>query len=258
MAKRPIVSIVTPSFNQAEYLEATIQSVLEQSYPNIQYIVIDGGSTDGSADIIKRYARKLDFWQSQKDAGQTDAINQGFAQAKGKYMAWLNADDVYLPHAVEEAVTFLESHTETGMVYGDADFIDGTGRVIGRFPARQTDYKRLMRGYVHVAQQSAFWRADLWNKLGPLDPSFYFAMDYDLWLRLAKHSTLSYHPRVWAQFRMHAASKTMQDDMLAWPEMLKVHQREGGKPLSLIHLKYALRRLLRPLLAFRHQWRLRG
>lgn len=258
MAERPLVSIVTPSFNQADFLEATIQSVLGQGYPNIQYIVIDGGSTDGSADIIKRYARQLDYWQSQPDAGQTDAINQGFAQSRGKYMAWLNADDVYLPHAVEEAVTFLEEHPELGMVYGDTDFINAEGRVIGRFPARQTDFAKLMRGYVHVPQQAAFWRADLWQQVGPLDPSFYFAMDYDLWLRLAKRSTLRYHPRVWAQFRLHAASKTLQDDMRAWPEMLAAHRREGGRRISFIRFKYLLRRLLAPLLALRHRRRLRN
>jgi glycosyltransferase involved in cell wall biosynthesis len=258
MVDRPLVSIVTPSYNQAEYLEATIQSVLGQSYPAIEYIILDAGSNDDSKQIIERYARQLAFWQSKKDKGQTDAINQGFAQAKGKYLAWLNADDVYQPHAVEEAVSYLEHHPQVGLVYGDADFINSQGRVIGRFPARQTDYPKLMRGYVHIPQQAAFWRADLWRDVAPLDPSFYFAMDYDLWLRLAKRSTLHYHPRVWAQFRMHAASKTVKDDLRAWPEMLTAHQRQGGKWLSAIRMKYALRRLLSPLLALRHRWRMRG
>ena len=108
-------------------------------------------------------------------------------------------------------------------------------------------------------QPEVFWTRDIWERSGAaVAKDLYYSMDYDLWVRLAKHRTLRYHPRVWAQFRMHAASKTMQDDMLAWPEMLRVHQREGGKRFSLIYLKYVLRRLLRPIIALRHRWRLRG
>lgn len=253
MSDKPLVSIVTPSFNQAEFLERAIQSVIGQSHANIQYILIDGGSTDGSREIIEAYAKHLDYWQSEPDKGQTDAINQGFAKARGKYLAWLNADDVYLPHAVEEAVSFLEAQPDVGMVYGDADFINAKGEVVGRFPARQTDYEKLLRGYVHVPQQAAFWRAELWQQAGPLDSNLYFAMDYDLWVRLAKRSALRYHPRVWAQFRIHSASKTILDDMRCWPEMLQVHRREGGRRFSIITFKYMLRRLVAPLLTLRRR-----
>lgn len=254
MAAGPLVSIVTPSYQQAPFLEAAIKSVLDQTYPRIEYILIDGGSTDGSLDLIQRYADELAYWVSEPDQGQTDAINKGFARAGGDYMAWLNADDVLHPQAVAEAVAYLEAHPEAGMVYGDAEYIDAAGRVLGRFPAAQTDYQRLLRGYVHIPQQAAFWRASLWERVGgALDPDFYFAMDYDLWVRLAKVSELHYVPRPWAQFRLHSASKTLQADILCWPEMLQVHRREGGHWLSFITFKYYVRRLLAPLLLWRRR-----
>jgi glycosyltransferase involved in cell wall biosynthesis len=174
-----------------------MQSVFAQTYKSIEYIVIDGGSTDGSAALIEAQAAKLAYWVSEKDRGQTDAINKGLARATGKYMAWLNADDRLLPNAVSEAVEFLEANPDVGMVYGDANYIDADGRVVGNFPAAQTDYARLRRGYVHIPQQTSFWRAELWRQVAPLDASFVFAMDYDLWVRLAKISKLQYLPRLW-------------------------------------------------------------
>lgn len=244
--EQPLVSIVTPSFNQAPFLEETILSVLNQDYPNIEYLIVDGGSTDGSLEIIRRYADKLAWWVSEKDQGQTDAINKGFARARGSILAWINSDDTYLPHAVSEAVAFLREHPQVGMVYGDANFIDESGRVVGKFPARQTDYRRLRQGYVHIPQQAAFFRAELWRKVAPLDPSFFFAMDYDLWVRLAKIAPLVYTPRLWANFRLHGSGKTIAADDRCWPEMLRVHYREGGAWLSPIGIKSVVRRLAAP------------
>ncbi|MCW5875536.1 MAG: glycosyltransferase [Anaerolineales bacterium] len=249
----PLVSIVTPSYNQAAYLEQAMQSVFAQNYANIEYIVVDGASTDDSRRIIQKHARRLAWWVSEPDQGQTDAINKGFARSTGKYLAWLNADDVLYPEAVAEAVAYLEAHPQTGLVYGDADYIDAGGRVLGRFPAAQTDYARLRRGYVHIPQQAAFWRADLWQQVGPLDPTFVFAMDYDLWVRLARISRIQYLPRLWAQFRLHADSKTIQNDQRAWDEMLRVHWREGGGHLAPIVAKYWLRRLVAPLIHARRR-----
>jgi len=246
-----LVSIVTPSFNQASFLEATIRSVLEQDYPNIEYIIVDGGSTDGSMEIIRRYSDRLSWWVSEKDHGQTDAINKGFAHAKGEILAWINSDDTYESGAVSAAVEFLRGRPEVGLVYANTNFIDEKGRVIGRFPAAQTDYRRLKRGYVHIPQQSAFFRADLWHKVGPLDPSFYFAMDYDLWVRLARLAPVEYVPSLWANFRLHSSGKTVAADDRCWPEMLKVHYRDGGSWLSIITVKYFIRKLIAPL------WRLR-
>ena len=224
----PLVSIITPSFNQARFLEETINSVLEQDYSNIEYIIVDGGSSDGSLEIIQRYTDRLAWWISEPDQGQTDAINKGFAQAKGEILAWINSDDTYLPHAISEVVAYLGANPEIGMVYGDTSLINKEGQVMGKFPARQTDYRRLRQGYVHIPQQASFFRANLWQQVGPLDPTFYFAMDYDLWVRLARIAPLRYYPRLWANFRLHGTGKSVVSDDRCWPEMLRVHQREGG------------------------------
>jgi glycosyltransferase involved in cell wall biosynthesis len=247
----PLVSIVIPSLNQVRFLESTLRSVLEQDYPKIEAIVVDGGSTDGSVNILRRYSERLAWWVSEKDRGQTDAINKGFAHAHGNIMAWLNSDDTYEPGAVSGAVGFLSSQPEIGLVYGDANYIDENGRVIGCFPAAQTDYKRLRRGYVHIPQQSAFFRSALWKKVGPLDPSFYFAMDYDLWVRLARIAPVLYIHCLWANFRLHAGGKSIIADDRCWPEMLKVHYRDGGSWLSVIQMKYLIRRATGPLWRFR-------
>jgi glycosyltransferase involved in cell wall biosynthesis len=240
----PLVSIITPSFNQASFLEETIRSVLAQEYTNIEYIIVDGSSTDGSLEIIQRYADRLAGWVSEPDKGQTDAINKGFALAKGDIFAWINSDDTYLPQAVSEASAYLQTHPEAGMVYGDANLIDETGQVIGKFPARQTNYRRLRQGYVHIPQQASFFRSSHWRQVGPLDPSFYFAMDYDLWVRLARITLLHYHPRLWANFRLHGEGKSVISDDRCWPEMLRVHQREGGSRFSKLYLKARIRPLV--------------
>lgn len=250
----PLVSIVTPSFNQARYLERTLRSVLAQNYPRLEYFVMDGGSSDASVEIIRQYENRLAGWVSAKDRGQTDAINQGFSRAHGEIFAWLNSDDSYNPGAIAAAVKCLQENPQVGLVYGDANFIDENDRVLGRFAAAQTDLTRLRRGYVHIPQQAAFWRADLWRQIAPLDPSFYFAMDYDLWVRLARLSEIRYQPgQPWANFRLHSGGKTITADDRCWPEMLRVHYRDGGSFFAPIVAKYYLRKLAASLLA----WNLR-
>ena len=254
MTGLPRVSIITPSFNQAKYLERTILSVLNQDYPNIEYILIDGGSDDGSLEIIQKYASRLAYWVSEPDRGQTDAINKGFSRASGEILAWINSDDTYAPGAVARAVDFLQKSPEVGLVYGDMRFIDEHDQPIGMFNAALTDLTRLRRGYVHVPQPAAFFRAELWKQVAPLDASFYFAMDYDLWVRLAQRTRFAYQKgEIWANFRLHSGGKTIAADERCWPEMLRVHYRDGGSFFSIIVAKYWLRKLAAPLINARRK-----
>jgi len=257
MSDLPLVSIITPSFNQARYIEATIQSVLTQDYPHIEYIIVDGGSKDGTVEVIKKYEGRIGWWVSEQDKGQTDAINKGFARARGQILAWLNSDDTYEPGAISNAVKYLMEHPEVGMVYGDCNFINEDGRVIGRFDSAQTSYRLLRQGYAHIPQQTMFLRAELWKQVGPLDPSFYFAMDYDLWTRLAAHTELKYIPQTWANFRLHTSGKTIAADDRCWPEMIRVHYRDGGSFFSVIVAKYYIRKLIAPLWNWRRRKMLR-
>ncbi|MBN2047657.1 MAG: hypothetical protein JW750_07445, partial [Anaerolineaceae bacterium] len=138
-------------------------------------------------------------------------------------------------------------------VYGHGHFIDANDRKIGEFPSAQTDYHKLRQGYVHVCQQAAFWRAELWRKVGPLDSSVYFAMDYDLWLRLAKQAPIQYVPEHWANFRLHGDAKTIAEDDRCWPDMLRIHLRDGGSRCSVLYAKYLIRKLAAPILQRRRK-----
>jgi GT2 family glycosyltransferase len=247
----PLVTIITPSFNQAQFLGATIESVLAQNYPNIEYLILDGGSTDGSVDIIRRYEHRLGAWVSEPDKGQTEAINRGFGMAHGEILAYLNSDDIYWPGAVGEAVAFLQTHPEVGLVHGGAYYVDDAGDPVGRFPSSQTGHRELRRGAPRIAQQAAFFRSLVWRMVGPLDPTFYYAMDYDLWVRISGVTPLAYVPRMWAGFRLHGESKSMTVARRCWPEMMRVHFRDGGGVFSILYAKYLVRRVVEPVMPLR-------
>ena len=255
--QNPLVSVITPSYNQALFLEATIHSVLEQDYPNLEYIIVDGGSTDGSPEIIRRYADRLAWWVSEKDRGHADALNKGFTRAHGQILAWLNSDDIYYPGAITAAVRALQSNPDVGMVYADADLTDEHGQIIGRFASRQTDYNKLLRGSVHIPQATTFFRADLWQQVGPLNLDLFFSFDYDLWVRLAKISSLLYLPQRWAAFRLHVGGKSVKNDDLCYPDMLKVYARERGQGISWLWLRAKTRRLIYAWLPLRFRLFLR-
>jgi len=246
---------VTPSFNQGRYLERTICSVLDQEYPNLEYIIIDGGSSDGSEEIIRRYQDQLTFWTSEVDLGQTDAINKGFDHAQGDILAWLNSDDMYQPGALLEAAQFLSANPEIGMVYGSAMYVDEDDRAIARYSSRTTDYRGLRRGVNTISQQAMFFRSSIWRMVKPLDPSFYYAMDYDLWVRIASISPIHWHDRYWANFRLQEGSKSMREAYRCWPEIVRVHFRDGGSMLSVLYFKYLLRRVLEPVMPLRFEFR---
>ncbi len=206
----PMISVVTPSYNQAEFLEETILSVLNQNYPNLEYIIIDGGSTDGSVDIIKKYEKYIACWVSRKDNGQADAINKGFKMAKGDIFAWLNADDVYLPDVMSQVAEFFKTHSYAGMCYGKAYLTNEAGDVIGKYPTEPFLYKGLAQ-FNFIAQPSAFFRRDVYSVSGGLDLDLNYSMDYDLWIRIAGRCKVQYLPVFISTYRLHAGSKTVSD-----------------------------------------------
>lgn len=202
----PLVSIVTPSFNQAAYIEQTIRSVLEQDYPHIEYLVIDGASTDGSANIIEKYASRLAYWVSEKDSGQAEAVNKGIARAQGQIVAWLNSDDIYLRGAVSAAVRALEQHPEAALVYGDMLAVDEHGRTINRLAYRQLSLEDLLCFQI-IGQPAVFMRRAALDRAGGLDPTFHFLLDHHLWMRIAAQGRILHVPQIWAAARYHPAAK---------------------------------------------------
>jgi len=206
MSDLPLVSIVTPSYNQGRFLEATLRSVLEQDYPNIEYLVVDGASTDGSVDIVRRYADRLTWWVSEKDAGQSEAINKGFHRARGEIVGWLNSDDLYLPGAVSAAVAAFHSHPEAGLVYGDALAIDADGEPFNVMRARQYTLTDLL-AFKIICQPAAFMRRSILEQANYLDPAYHLLMDNLLWMHMARISSIVYVPRSWAAARYHEQAK---------------------------------------------------
>ncbi len=209
----PRVSIVTPSFNQAAYLEATIRSVLSQDYPRLEYLIMDGGSTDGSVDIIRRHAPRLAYWESRRDAGQAAAINAGFARASGDILGWLNSDDTYEPGAIRAAVEALAAHPEADALYGDCAFVDPAGSLLTVFRGRPFDLAEYVatEGFIH--QPTVFLRRRVLDRVGMLDASLHFCMDHDYWLRMAGRCRWLYLPESLARFRVHAGAKTQAQGM---------------------------------------------
>jgi glycosyltransferase involved in cell wall biosynthesis len=201
-----LVSIITPSFNQASFLERTLKSVLDQDYSNIEYIVIDGASTDGSVDIIRKYADNLAFWVSEKDTGQAEAVNKGVERAKGEIVAWLNSDDCYLPGSISAAVEALEANPEAVMVYGDMLSIDENDYVINEFKYNQLTLRDLLCFQI-IGQPAVFFRREAFEKAGGLDPSYSLLLDHQLWIRMANLGKIIHIPHTWSAARYHAQAK---------------------------------------------------
>lgn len=201
-----LVSIVTPSYNQAAYLEQTIQSVLGQDYPRIEYIVVDGGSTDDSVEIIRKYADRLAYWVSEKDRGQAEAINKGFARANGEILAWLNSDDYYMLNTVSVAVRCFEQNPDVVMVYGDMLAVDGNGQTINLLRYKQLSLQDLLCFQI-VGQPSVFFRRSAFENAGPLETDFHFMLDHQLWIRLAQRGRILHVPQVWSAARYHPEAK---------------------------------------------------
>jgi hypothetical protein len=201
-----LVSIITPSYNQAKYLEQTIQSVLAQNYPSIEYILIDGASTDGSLEIIKKYADKLAYWTSEKDSGQAEAINKGFARASGEIVAWLNSDDYYLPGMIHAAVKTFEENPDAVFVYGNMLAVDEQGKTFNTLKYKQLTLEDLLCFQI-IGQPAVFMRRSALQKTSGLDLSFHYLLDHLLWIQLAQYGKILHVDQTWSAARYHAEAK---------------------------------------------------
>ncbi|NTV62220.1 MAG: glycosyltransferase [Oscillochloris sp.] len=226
----PLVSVVTPSFNQGRFLRATIESVLGQSYPNLEYIVIDGGSSDGSLGILQSYAHEPRLrWLSEPDRGQSDAINKGWARSCGQILAWLNSDDTYLPAAISTQVQALLADPSAGAVYADAQYIDAAGRSLTRIYGRPYSPQALLRLEL-PAQPTVFLRRELVAQVGPISLARRYSMDTDYWARLARLAPFRQVRALVATYRLHPESKTVGQTSGFYQEWLEVAEHFFAHP----------------------------
>lgn len=204
----PKISIVMPSFNQARFLERTMRSVLDQNYPNLEYIIIDGGSTDGSVEIIKKYEDRLAYWVSERDRGQSHALNKGFARATGDLIGWLNSDDLYCAGAFEQAVEGYRNHPENDAWYGGLYIIDSEDRILDALWTLDADPAYITLVGMNIFHQALFWRRELMQQVGMIDESLHFAMDWDFIIRLLLAGRFKRIRRHLGMFRVHEEAKT--------------------------------------------------
>jgi glycosyltransferase involved in cell wall biosynthesis len=202
------VSIITPSYNQAKYLETTIRSVFGQEYEELEYFIIDGGSTDGSVDIIRKYEKYLAGWVSEPDKGQADAINKGLQKATGEIIAWLNSDDAYAPGAIHSAVELFLQKPEFGLIYGNAVSIDQNGIPFHIQTFKNYQLEDLIAFNI-ICQPAVFFRKKLLDDVGYLDESYHFLLDHHLWLRIAQYTKIFHVPEIWAFARYHPGAKNI-------------------------------------------------
>jgi len=202
------ISLVTCSYQQGAFIEATMRSVLDQHYPALEYMVIDGSSSDGTVDIIRRYADRLSYWVSEPDRGQSDALIKGFARARGEIQGWLCSDDLLLPGALESVGRYFATHPEVEALYGDALWIDAAGNHLRT--KKESGFHRLafMFDHNYIPQPSMFWRRSLYEKVGGLDPEFHLAMDFDLWERFSQVTRIAHIPRYLSCMRFYPEQKT--------------------------------------------------
>jgi glycosyltransferase involved in cell wall biosynthesis len=231
MTDFPRIAIVTPSFNAGTHIGAAIDSVLAQNYPSLDYLVMDGGSTDNTLEVLRSYGDRI-RWISHQDDGQADALRRGFAQTTGDILGWLNADDTFEPGALHVVAQFFADHPDVSLVYGDATYIDARGRLIGPC-AHIEPYSRNRLFYYsdYIVQPAAFFRRSAYDAVGGIDPSLHYGMDYDLWLKLAGQGRIAYLPRRLANYRWLTDNKTAIGGFARVNELAALLKRHGlGEP----------------------------
>jgi len=233
----PKISIVTPSYNQAQFLERTILSVLNQNYPNLEYIIIDGGSTDGSVEIIKKYEKYLTYWVSEKDNGQADAINKGFSKSSGEILAYINSDDVYLPGVFKKIVKIFNENPKTDLVFGNIMFIDCYDNFIGELRFTPFNIETLIYEGGNLHQTGTFWTRKIYDKVGGFNPKYTFCTDFDFFCRVAEVGSMVYIKDYLSCFRIHEKAKfsTIKHIGLAEHEEIAKRYRKNNNKF---YLKY--------------------
>ncbi|MGA3080475.1 MAG: glycosyltransferase family 2 protein [Terracidiphilus sp.] len=252
MKTPPKISVVVPSFNQAKYLELTLRSIVDQNYPNLELIVIDGGSSDESPEIIRNYERYMKFWCSEPDGGQTQGIIKGFSHATGEILCFLNSDDLFEPGALREAGEYFSLHPGVDAVYGDALWIDALGNVLR--PQKEIPFSRFLMLYTHnyIPGMSMFWRRTIYDRAGGLNPAFQLAFDTDLWLRFSEHGKIKHVARQWSRMRFYPEQKNRRLRAQSDREDMVIRSRYWKN--QAIPSTYYLRRKI--AIAIRICWRL--
>ncbi len=231
MKYHPKISIVTPSFNQARFLEQTICSVIDQQYPNLEYIIMDGGSTDGSVDIIKKYSHRLTYWESNKDNGQADAVYRGFEKATGEILCWINSDDFLLKGALTHVAEMFRRFPETQWLIGGCVIVRESGKPITKFFGSSPTFESLLCAGMQFYQMSCFWKRDTFFRVGGFDRSLQFCFDYDMFLRLSQLGSPAVSHRMLSAYRVHGESKSSN----IWKTI-------GAKEKELLHQRFGIER----------------
>lgn len=221
----PKISIVTPSYNQGQFLERTILSVLNQNYPNLEYIIIDGGSTDNSVEVIKKYEKYLGYWQSKKDNGQAAAIREGFAKSTCKIMAWLNSDDAYLPGTFFKVVKAFQRNPEADLIFGNIYHINEEDHRIGELRFTKFDFPTLIYEGGNLHQTGAFWTRKIYDKVGGINPRYKFCMDFDFFCGVAENGNIVFIRDYLANFRIHKKAKSSLIHQVGNQEHIEINKR---------------------------------
>jgi len=219
----PIISIVTPSYNQGSYLEETILSVLEQGYPALEFFIFDGGSTDGSLDIIQKHQDQLTFWESKPDRGQSHAINKGFRMASGEIVAWLNSDDLLAPGALKVVAQAWQQNPGVGLITGQTEIIDQAGKPTGNiFGSEPNVINSLLSSENPVSQPSTFFSTSALKEVGFLDETLHMSMDWDLWLRIGARFPMLFITKILSKSRTWEMTKTRTQLVRSGPEHIRI------------------------------------